>query len=391
MKTLRFSRLELTNWRNFKSVDVPLASRTFVVGPNAIGKSNLLDAFRFLRDLALEGGGLAKAVSVRNHLASIRSLHARGANDICIAVEVTDSMGTGWRYELAFNHRSAKQTRPIVKREQVWKLSAGGERIEVLPKRPRPDEKSDDEQLAQTALQQATQNKDFRELSEFLRSVSYLHIVPQLVREEQRPREDAVGFDPFGRDLLDRIADTPKAQRTQRLKDLEKILKRVVPQMRGLKQTRDRQGRPHLETNFIHWRGFGATQNETQFSDGTLRLIGLLWSLQESGAPLLLEEPELSLHSHVVSKLAGFIHRAQETGQGRQVIVSTHSEHLLSDAGIAPEEILLVTPVKEGSAVESGAKHARVSRLMKAGLLPSEAVIPETVTKGMDLFQWAAA
>lgn len=391
MKTLRFSRLELTNWRNFKSVDVELASRTFVVGPNAIGKSNLLDAFRFLRDLALEGGGLAKAVAVRNHLASIRSLHAKGANDIRIAVEVKDSDRAGWRYELAFNHRSAKQPRPIVKHEQVWQLTPKGERIEVLPKRPRADEKGDDEQLAQTALQQATLNKEFRELTDFFRSVSYLHIVPQLVREEQRPREDAVGIDPFGRDLLDRIADTPKAQRTQRLKDLEKILKRVVPQMRGLKQTRDRQGRPHLETVFAHWRGFGAMQNETQFSDGTLRLIGLLWSLQDSGAPLLLEEPELSLHSHIVSKLAGFIYRAQLTGHGRQVIISTHSEHLLADAGIAPEEILLVGPAKEGSKVESGAKHARVSKLMRAGLLPSEAVIPETVTEGMELFSWAAA
>ena len=390
MKTLRFSRLELTNWRNFKSVDVPLASRTFVVGPNAIGKSNLLDALRFLRDLTLEGGGLAKAVSVRNHLAALRSLHAKGANDIRVAVEVTDSTGAGWRYELAFNHRSAKQPRPIVKREIVSRISSNGQLTEVL-NRPKADEKADDEQLGQSALQLANLTKDFRELTDFLRSVSYLHIVPQLVREEQRPREDAVGLDPFGRDLLDRIADTPKAQQRARLTGLAKILKRVVPQMRDLQLTRDKQGRPHLQTKFAHWRGTGAKQNETQFSDGTLRLIGLLWSLQESGAPLLLEEPELSLHTHIVTKLAHFIHRAQDTGHGRQVIISTHSEHLLSDAGIAPEEILLVRPAKEGSEVESGARLTRVTRLMKAGLLPSEAVMPETVTKGMDLFQWAAA
>ena len=38
----------------------------------------------------------------------------------------------------------------------------------------------------------------------------------------------------------------------------------------------------------------GARQNESDFSDGTLRLIGLLWALEEEGknaGPVLLEEP----------------------------------------------------------------------------------------------------
>jgi hypothetical protein len=55
---MRFSRIVLENWRNFKRVDVPLQSRAFLVGPNASGKSNFLDAFRFLHDVAASGGGL---------------------------------------------------------------------------------------------------------------------------------------------------------------------------------------------------------------------------------------------------------------------------------------------------------------------------------------------
>lgn len=56
--TMRFTHLRLKNWRNFRGVDVPLGERVFVIGPNACGKSNLLDAFRFLRDVAESGGGL---------------------------------------------------------------------------------------------------------------------------------------------------------------------------------------------------------------------------------------------------------------------------------------------------------------------------------------------
>lgn len=390
MNTLRFTRLELNNWRNFKEVSVPLARRSFIVGPNAVGKSNLLDAVRFLRDLVLDGGGLAKAVDLRGGMAAVRSLHAKQVTDVMVAAEAGDETGAGWRYELRFNQASRAQPQPRVLSERVWRISTDGTRNSVLNRPSEPDSK-DPDQLTQTALQQVTQNKDFRELADFFRSVAYLHIVPQLVREEQRPRKDTLGPDPYGRDLLDRLANTPRPQQRSRLKQIERILKRVAPQLREMRLERDNHGRPHLKAKFLHWRGFGALQNETQFSDGTLRLIGLLWALQEVGEPLLLEEPELSLHTQIVTRLAGFIHRAQTAGGGRQVLLSTHSEHLLADSGIAPEEILLVTPADEGSRVVCGAEHRQVSRLMKAGMLPSEAVIPQTTTRQMELFDFVPA
>lgn len=46
---MQFTHLRLSNWRNFASVDVSLSLRMFLIGPNASGKSNLLDVFRFLR------------------------------------------------------------------------------------------------------------------------------------------------------------------------------------------------------------------------------------------------------------------------------------------------------------------------------------------------------
>ena len=54
------TRLRLANWRNFTEVDVALRERAFIIGPNASGKSNLLDAIRFLRDVSKREAGWAE-------------------------------------------------------------------------------------------------------------------------------------------------------------------------------------------------------------------------------------------------------------------------------------------------------------------------------------------
>src|SRR5262245_2249086 len=108
---MRISRLALENWRNFLKVNVPLERRAFIVGPNASGKSNLLDAIRFLRDIADPQGGLQRAVHARRGVSQIRSLHARRNSYVAIKVALdpvlTPTMSAG-RARLA-DHPSARQ------------------------------------------------------------------------------------------------------------------------------------------------------------------------------------------------------------------------------------------------------------------------------------------
>ena len=86
------SRIRVKNWRNFRSIDVALRDREFVVGPNASGKSNFLDIFRFLRDIAKpEGGGLQKAIKDRGGVSKVRSLSARKDPEACNVLAVAKS------------------------------------------------------------------------------------------------------------------------------------------------------------------------------------------------------------------------------------------------------------------------------------------------------------
>ncbi len=218
-------------------------------------------------------------------------------------------------------------------------------------------------------------NRTFRDLAGFFQSVRYLHIVPQLVREPDR----SVGRsnDPFGGDFLEQLAKTQKKTRSARLRRIREALRVAVPQLSDIELWRDERGTPHLRGKYEHWRPQGAWQTEEQFSDGTLRLIGLLWAAVEGGGPLLLEEPELSLHPEIVRFLPQMFARTQRR-TGRQIVLSTHSTDLLHDEGIGLDEVLLLQPSPEGTTVRRADEFDDVRRLLEGGLTPAEAVIPKT-------------
>ena len=118
------SHISVKNWRNFRSVDVDLQERQFLVGPNASGKSNFLDIFRFLRDIAKpEGGGLQKAVKDRGGVSKIRSLAARRDPEIAIEVHLADAANgpPAWRYALGLRQETRGHRQTHVSHERVWK------------------------------------------------------------------------------------------------------------------------------------------------------------------------------------------------------------------------------------------------------------------------------
>ncbi len=370
-KPLRFTRVQLENWRNFTSIDANLDRRVFLVGPNAAGKSNLLDVFRFLRDLVAVGGGLQEAVRKRGGVSKLRCLAARRFSEIAVHVRVgTDQSPTMWAYELRINQDA--RSRPIIKRERV--LRDGRE----ILSRPDQKDETDRERLTQTYLEQVYVNQEFRELAEFFLLVQYLHIVPQLIREPER--STGRSNDPFGGDFLERIASTQEKTRKAWLRRIRDALRVAVPQLQELVLWRDVRGTPHLRGKYEHWRPHGAWQTEDQFSDGTLRLTGLLWIALAGSGPLLLEEPELSLHSEVVKYIPQMFARVQRR-TGRQVMMSTHSPEMLRDSAIGLNEVLVLEPSREGTTVRQVAQFDDVEPLLEGGLTLADIVMPRTRPK----------
>lgn len=369
---MRIERLSVKNWRNFKKAEIDIDRRLFIVGLNASGKSNLLDALRFLHDVA--DRGLRHAVQSRGGMARLRCLSARNNNHGWVGLGVTlrDSDNTKWTYELHFANKRRGEHRTLVAREIVTKDGA------EIVNRPNEDDNKDKELLIQTALEQVSLNQSFRQITEKFSRIRYMHLVPQIIKHYDLSQES--NQDPFGSGFLADIARTNEKTRTRRLKKITEALRLAVPQTTELSFFQDEAGQPHLGIHYDHWQPDSALQDERDLSDGTLRLIGLLWLLHEathSNLIVLLEEPELSFHPSIVRQLPVILYRMTR-GRGSQVILSTHSTEMLSDPGLGVNEVVVLEPGQDGTTVTSAADLVDIDLFITADINLDEILEPIT-------------
>lgn len=376
---MRITHLQLANWRNFKNVDIDLVDRVLLFGPNASGKSNLLDSIRFLRDLTTAPGGLQHAVELRGGVSRLRFLNARHNNRGRVQIAATvgdDEEPNRWSYDLHFTREQGGGGRPSVVSETVHHH---GDLIYSRPEKPA----TDPELATQTALEQVSENRNFRELSRFFAGVEYLHLVPQIVRDPSRG--GTAIHDPFGGTFLTEVGQCAKRDYERRRKIMESALRLAVPQFESMDRYQDPGGTWHLVARYKNFRPNASAQDERDFSDGTLRLIGLLWALSdrsEPRAPVLLEEPELSLHAEILKVLPGLLSRASISSH-RQVIASSHGSAMLEDTGLSPDEVVLLIPGAEGTKVRIAGSDPTVKKLVADGFFTvgeavrADLVLPE--------------
>lgn len=383
---MRITHIFLKNWKNFKEAEFDIGDRLFIVGPNASGKSNLLDIFRFLHDISKDGGGIYSAVEdVRGGTSKIRCLSARQHPDIEIMIDLKDTeTNTDWIYGLSIGQL---HKRPIVISEYVIKNGKS------LFTRPTKQDLKDPERLWETYLEQNSQNAKFRDIARTFQSIRYQHLVPQVVRFPQYFSEHKMPEDPYGQNFLELLAKTQDRIKKSRLTRILKILKIAVPNFTNLALNQDEFGRPHLEAKYSNWRPLAGKQREDQFSDGTLRLIGMLWALLDTrDNMLLLEEPELSLHPGIVKQLPDLmkkIKRDLKIKMQSQILISTHSYDLLSDKSISGDEVLMLIPDKEGTQIKTASSNKEIHDLLMSGMSVGDAVLPKVTP--IALFQKSLA
>ncbi|MBI4299438.1 MAG: AAA family ATPase [Chloroflexi bacterium] len=99
---------------------------------------------------------------------------------------------------------------------------------------------------------------------------------------------------------------------------------------------------------FLHERGLREPVPATRLSDGTLRYLCMLTILCHPTPPpvVCIEEPELGLHPDALKSIAELL---VDASQRTQLIVTTHSETLVSHLNNVPESILVCERDEDGT------------------------------------------
>jgi predicted ATPase len=102
---------------------------------------------------------------------------------------------------------------------------------------------------------------------------------------------------------------------------------------------------------FFREKGLNRSISATRLSDGTLRYLCLLTILLHPSPPPLIciEEPELGLHPDILPAIAELL---IEASQRTQLIITTHSEALVSALSEIPESILVCDRDDKGTSMK---------------------------------------
>ena len=371
---MKLTHIAITNWRNFAHIEFDLSSRLFVVGPNSSGKTNLLGALRFLGDIGRRGlvaasedlGGpdryFRSGADSAAFIATFNDTQNSAEFALFLRLMSTDSesmkRGSDADQTLAFPMTDPLTGEPNDRYLDVHQtITAGG-------KKPAGEGESfpiEDEEAQRTRVRQT------------LAGIRYIHPNPKkmLERSDRYDPDHGTGFfqyvGRFSDQQLDAVVDR-----------IRPIMASVVPKVPNLSYQRMGLGTELVFYSDTPVHGASGVYSHEQFSEGTLRLLGMLFdlaTLPRDTSVVLIEEPETFLQASVVRSLPSLL---AEVAMNRdvQMVISTHSPELIDSELVLPSQVLMLRSENGETTGEllSESTDPRIKAVVSAGLPKSPGI-----------------
>jgi predicted ATPase len=386
------------NFRSIENIELPLERLTTLVGPNASGKSNIVDAVRFLADCLLAPLNFAMTMHQRQGFGSLLRRGKETASELTVGAEVCTDGGLGiWAFTL---QTAGREGGFEVKSERAAWLPGGipgswaGRELEKLL------------YLEEVAgLQEA-----MRRLSApgFLRFQGlYYSGVGDILGPLPPPIQTALVLPQISDDALRPLADEvtrvamyslfPNALRLPRERSLVKPMMASGENWASILRSLDKENWGSIAVDIedylvLHAGGYAIPEfrhgadasgdgrwfGAAQESDGTLRIAAILTALfQETPLSLIgFEEPELGVHPGAIRLLFDLF---KEASTRSQVLLTTHSPDLLD---LLPIDDIRVVERRDGATtvarIEERQRELVHKRLLSTSdLLHAEGLRPE--------------
>lgn len=360
---MQIDSLRLRNYLSVQDESLRLSRLNVLIGTNASGKSNLINALSFLRDALQHDFGFA--VGVRGgfvHLACKASTATRVGivatfKDVDWTFEWSvelskDRLGYSVREELhRFREDQPPQQILFSRRGEGWWWSGDARKVELSDRSHR------------CALAAAAADAAFpaRAVAVFVRAWGFFDPNPGTLR-----RTSVVGDSPslgsYGQNLAARLHALRKTDR-RRFDRIHSVTRDILGVPDGIDfLTSDDDDRVAL---LLTERGLKYRIYQAGCSNGTLRMLAIVTALLGTREATLIgiEEPENYIHP---GALAAFTEHVLGSNSEAQLVLTTHSPHLL-DVLDMPEAVILVRrSVDEGTKAVREAHPTRVRDALEA-------------------------
>lgn len=337
-------RVQIRNYKSIGNCVVALGPLTILVGRNGSGKSNFLDALRFVAD-GLQTS-LDHAVKTRGGVDAVRRRSTGHPRNFSIDLEINLQDGKTAVY--GFEIGSQPEGGFFVKRERLRIRNARNEITAEYRMVEAKLEESSAEKMPPASrdrlyLVNAAGLPEFRGVYDELSAMGFYNLNPEAIKELQSPDAGELLHRDGGNiaSVIGRLSsDQPKA-----LERIKSYLKTIIPGISdlhrvGLGPRETLEFRQEVVGSAHPWKFYAASM-----SDGTLRALGTLVAvtqLAQRKRPVRLigiEEPETALHPAAAGALVGAL---REAASHTQVLVTSHSPDLVEQADLGTDTILAV-------------------------------------------------
>ncbi len=317
--------IRVSGFKSLRRCAVDLTSLNVLIGANGAGKSNLASLFEFLA--ASLDHGLEEYVGRNGGPNSILFQGAKTTGEIAVAVTVSTAGGSGTLYQrcvykppgsMFYSGNHAGGPGNIVRSDEVV--------FDGLCSVIQQDGAGHPGQLIYESLKRRT----FR-----------LHLLDTSLNSPMRTEgyiEDNARLRHDGGNLAARLyllkQTAPKV-----LERIRSTIRKIVP---GFDDFVLEPQRLNPRNILLNWKQVGSDYllGPHQISDGSLRSMALVTLLLQPSSELpdliVLDEPELGLHPHAASMLAGLI---RATSVKSQLLVCTQSPTFVDE--FLPEEVIV--------------------------------------------------
>jgi predicted ATPase len=395
---MAIKKLRVTNFKSFNDLELELGQFNVLVGANASGKSNFVQIFRFLRDIARYG--LTDALALQGDTEYLRNIYIGPASNSSFEILSEEEInfddfhmtnqegGSEWREEIkeVFYHfalTSRGKGREIETAEDTLRLKG-----RFFRTRAGEEEYLGSGELTMSNTMGDVENSiiiDGKRIGEawFARFDAHQSLPQELLLGHAAlfPPVTAFLFPPLGikGTLPIAIYDfDPKLAKRGLLagrRELEGDGSNLAIVLNALLQDQEdkraflnlmKDALPFVESIMVE-RAFDTSlqiQLKEMYSqkylpaeflsDGTMSIAALIVALFFEEKPfIIIEEPERHIHPYLISRVVNMLKEASEK---RQVIITTHSPEIVKYVDV--KDLLLLSRDKEGFSTISRPKDA---------------------------------